>query len=94
MRGARAILVLAALTLVAVGAVLLVEREPDRTQAGDSIVFPDLLEKVNAVARIRVTGSEGRFTLAPHGDGWVVMEKERYRRTRTGCTSFSSARPG
>ena len=78
MRGARAVLVLAAVTLAAVGAVLFVEREPDTTEPGDAIVFPALLERVNAVARVRVTGDEGTFTLVRHGDGWVVEEKERY----------------
>ena len=78
MRGARAVLILAALTLVAVGAVLFVERGPDTTEPGDAIVFPALLERVNAVARVRVTGNEGAFTLARDGDAWVVEEKERY----------------
>jgi len=78
MRSARAVLVLAAVTLAAVGAVLFVERGPDTTEPGDAIVFPALLEQVNAVARVRVTGNEGTFTLARVGDGWVVEEKERY----------------
>ena len=42
------------------------------------IVFPTLLERVNSVARVRVTGSEGAFTLARDGDAWVVEEKERH----------------
>ena len=78
MRGARAVLVLAAVTLAAVGAVLFVERGPDTTEPGDAIVFPALLEQVNAVARVRVTGNEGAFTLVRDGDAWVVEEKERY----------------
>ena len=78
MRGARAVLILAALTLAAVGAVLFVERGPDTTEPGDAIVFPALLERVNAVARVRVTGNEGAFTLTRDGDAWVVEEKERY----------------
>ena len=78
MRGARAVLVLAAVTLAAVGAVLFVERGPDTTEPGDAIVFPALLERVNVVSRVRVTGNEGTFTLARDGDGWVVEEKERY----------------
>jgi hypothetical protein len=78
MRGVRTVLVLGIVTLVAVGAVLFVERGPDTTEPGDAIVFPALLERVNAVARVRVTGNEGAFTLARDGDAWVVEEKERY----------------
>ena len=78
MRGARAVLVLAVATLVAVGAVLFVERGLDTTEQGGEIVFPALLDRVNAVARVRVTGNEGTFTLAGDGDAWVVEEKERY----------------
>ena len=79
MRGARTVLVLGVATLVAVGAVLFVEsRGPDTAAPGGDIVFPALLEQVNAVARVRVTGSEGTFTLARDGDAWVVEEKERH----------------
>ncbi len=78
MRGARAVLVLAVVTLVAVGAVLFVERGPAPAEPGGDTVFPTLLEQVNAVARVRVTGSEGTFTLARDGDAWVVEEKERH----------------
>ena len=78
MRGVRAVVTLAVVTLVAVGAVLLVERESDTTEDGGEIVFPALLEQVNAVARVLVTGNEGTFTLVRDGDAWVVDEKERY----------------
>ena len=78
MRSARSILVLAAVTIVAVGAVFFVEREPGTVEQGGETVFPALLEQVNAVARVRVTGNEGAFTLARDGDTWIVEEKERY----------------
>ena len=78
MRGARTVLVLGIVTLVAVGAVLFVERGPDTPEPGGDIVFPALLEQVNSVARIRATGSEGTFTLTRDGDAWVVEEKERH----------------
>lgn len=78
MRGARAVLTLAVVTLAAVGAVLFVERGSDTAEHGGEIVFPALLEQVNAVARVRVTGNEGPFTLVRDGDTWVVEEKERY----------------
>ena len=78
MRGARAVLMLAVATLIAVGAVLFVERGSDTAEHGGEIVFPALLERVNAVVRVRVTGEDGTFTLARDGDAWVVEEKERY----------------
>ena len=78
MRGTRSVLILAVATLVAVGAVFFVERESSTTDHGGKAVFPALLEQVNSVDRIRVTGNEGAFTLARDGDRWVVEEKERY----------------
>ena len=78
MRGARTVLILAVATLVAVGAVLFVERDSRAPDPVGDIVFPTLLEQVNSVARIRVTGNEGTFSLVRDGDPWVVEEKERY----------------
>ena len=78
MRGARTVLILAAATLIAVGAVLLVERESSTVEQADELVFPALLERVNSVTRVRVTGREGPFTLARDGEAWVVEDKERY----------------
>ena len=78
MRSARSILILAVVTIVAVGAVFFVEREPGTVEQGGETVFPELLEQVNAVARVRVTGNEGAFTLARDGDTWIVEEKKRY----------------
>ena len=78
MRGARAVMVLAVVTLVAVGAVLFVERDSGPATPAEALVFPGLLERVNSVARVRVTGNEGAFTLARDGETWVVEEKERY----------------
>ena len=78
MRGARTVLILAAATLIAVGAVLLVERESSTVEQADELVFPALLEQVNSVTRVRVTGREGPFTLARDGEAWVVEDKERY----------------
>ena len=78
MRGGRTVLILGIATLVAVGAVLFVERGSDTPEPGGDVVFPALLEHVNSVARVRVTGREGTFTMVRDGDAWVVEEKERY----------------
>ena len=80
MRGARSILILAAVTAVVVGATAFVERErgSHTAERSDEIVFPALLGQVNSVARVRVTGSEGTFNLVRDGDRWVVEEKHRY----------------
>ena len=78
MRGARAILILAVATLVAVGGVLFVERGSGSPEPVDEFVFPALLGQVNSVARVRVTGREGTFTLARDAETWVVEEKERH----------------
>lgn len=78
MPGSRTVPALAVATLIAVGAVALIERESGTVEQGEELVFPALLEKVNSVARVRVTGREGAFTLARDGEAWVVEEKERY----------------
>ena len=78
MRGARSILILAAVTAIVVGAVLSVDRESSTAARSGEIVFPGLLDQVNSVVRVRVTGNEGKFTLARDGDTWVVEEKEHY----------------
>ena len=78
MRGARSVLILAIVTLVAVGAIVFVDRESGTAERDGEIVFPALLEQVNSVVRVGVTGNEGKFTLARDGDTWVVEEKERY----------------
>ena len=78
MRRGRSILVLAAVTAVAVGAVLSVDRGSNMVAGSGELVFPALLDRVNDVARVRVTGNEGAFTLARDGEAWVVEEKERY----------------
>jgi hypothetical protein len=78
MRGARSILILAAVTAIVVGAVLSVDREPSTAARSGEIVFSGLLDQVNSVVRVRVTGNEGKFTLTRDRDTWVVEEKERY----------------
>ena len=78
MRGARSILILAAVTAIVVGAVLSVDRESSTAARSGEIVFPGLLDQVNSVVRVRVTGNEGKFTLTRDRDTWVVEEKEHY----------------
>ena len=78
MRGARSILILAAVTAIVIGAVLSVDRESRTAARSGEIVFPGLLDQVNSVVRVRVTGNEGKFTLTRDRDTWVVEEKERY----------------
>lgn len=78
MRRAGSILALACVTVAVIGAVLFVGREPDTVAGGGETVFPALLDRVNTVARVRVTGSEGTFTVARDGETWIVEEKERH----------------
>ena len=78
MRSARSIFTLAAATAVAIGAIIVVDRDSDTTVRAGEVVFPSLLQQVNSIARIRVTGSEGTFSLVRSGDAWVVEEKYGY----------------
>ena len=78
MRGARSILVLAAVTALVIGAVIFAGREPTAVARSGEVVFPKLLEQVNSVARVRVTRNDGTFTLARDGERWVVEEKDGY----------------
>ena len=78
MRSARSILVLAAATAIAVGAVIVVDRDSDTTERAGEVVFPTLFEQLNSVVRVRVTASEGTFNLVRSGDTWGVEEKDGY----------------
>ena len=78
MRRADSMLVLACVTAAVIGAVLFVGREPDTVAGGGETVFPALLDRVNTVARVRVTGSGGTFTVARDGEVWIVEEKDRH----------------
>ena len=78
MRSARSILVLAAATAIALGAVIVVDRDSDTTERAGEVVFPTLFEQLNSVVRVRVTASEGTFNLVRSGDTWVVEEKVGY----------------
>ena len=78
MRRAGSILALACITAAVIGAVLFTGREPDTVAGSGEAAFPALLDQVNTVARVRVTGSEGTFTVARDGEVWVVEEKERH----------------
>ena len=78
MRRAGSTLALACVTAAVIGAVLFTGRGPDTVAGGGETVFPALLDRVNTVARVRVTGSGGTFTVARDGEVWVVEEKERH----------------
>ena len=78
MRGARSVVALAAVTALVIGAVVFAGRGSSTLEGSGEVVFPGLLDQVNSVTRVRITGGEGTFTLARDGAGWVVEEKERY----------------
>ena len=78
MRSARSIFALAAATAIAIGAIIVVDRDSDTTERAGEVVFPTLFERLNSVVRVRVTGSEGTFSLARRGDAWAVEEKDGY----------------
>ena len=78
MRSARSIFALAAATAIAIGAIIVVDRGSDTTERAGEVVFPNLLGQVNSVVRVRVTGSDGTFSLTRHGDAWAVEEKDGY----------------
>ena len=78
MRRSGSILALACVTAAVIGAVLFTGREPGTVAGSGETVFPALLDRVNTVARIRVTGSGGTFTVARDDGVWVVEEKERH----------------
>ncbi len=44
----------------------------------EEMLFPELVDRVNDVARIDVTAPKGNFTLVRRGEGWVVEEKDGY----------------
>ncbi|MBF2761524.1 MAG: DUF4340 domain-containing protein [Ectothiorhodospiraceae bacterium AqS1] len=83
MRGFRWILVLIVLVVATVGAVYLSDRASEEPVAAkDGTVFPDLLDRINDVARIRIDGAGEPFRIARTDDAWVVEEKDGYPASR------------
>jgi hypothetical protein len=75
----RAFTVLAVVTAVVVaGASMTLNRETSLPQAG-TLLFPELLERVNDVTRVEVTGGGNSFTLARTGRGaWTAPARDGY----------------
>lgn len=83
MRGFRWILVLIVLVVATVGAVYLSDRAPEEEiAANDETVFPQLLDRINEVARIRIEGADDPFHIVRADDAWVLEEKDRYPAAR------------
>jgi hypothetical protein len=77
-KGFLALVVAAAVSVAA--AVIAVTGEPDYAGTADAgtAVFPDLMEKVDAVARIEVVHPEKTVNIKREGAGWVVVEADNF----------------
>jgi len=71
------LLLLAVTALVAAGAALILDREPALPEAG-TLVFPQLLDRVNDVARIEVVSGGERFELERGEGGWSAPSRHGY----------------
>lgn len=77
LRGKGFLALLVVTGLVAAGAALTLKRDAPVPEAG-TLVFPGLLERVNDVARVKVTSGGETFTLERTAGGWVAMERAGY----------------
>ena len=80
--GPKTIVILAALTLcamIAAGIALVLESESSRDARIGSLVFPDLLDRVNDVATLRVVSRRGDLTLERGADGWRLRESDGFK---------------
>jgi len=76
----KAFYVLGALTVAAVAAAsfALTERDSSNAAEPNSALFPDLLERINDVARIEVVTENESYSVARGADGWGLEEKGGY----------------
>ena len=81
MASARTVLVLAAITLaVVIGAVLLTTGSGGGTIPGrGTLLFPELLERVDEVRGIRALSGGETFNLTHDGTAWGLTERDGYR---------------
>lgn len=80
--GPKTIVILAALTLVAViaaGIALTFESASSRDARIGSPVFPDLLDQVNDVATMSIVSRRGRLTLERNDTGWRLKESDGFK---------------
>lgn len=76
----KAFFLLGALTIAAVAAAsfALSERGSSNAAEADGPLFPDLLERINYVARIEVTTADDSYTVVRDADGWGLEDKGGY----------------
>ncbi|MCP5365175.1 MAG: DUF4340 domain-containing protein [Hyphomicrobiales bacterium] len=78
---ARSFLVLALLTVVMVIAAaitLLREDRPETITGTNTLVFPDLLQRIDNLARIRIEDADGTLTIEATEQGWGLKERDGY----------------
>lgn len=75
----RHLLVLLALTLVFVAAAVAVLGNRDSDQPQGGLMFPDLLGRLNDVARVRVSAAGKHFDINGSELGWHIPSQDNYR---------------
>ncbi|MCP5365216.1 MAG: DUF4340 domain-containing protein [Hyphomicrobiales bacterium] len=78
---ARSFLVLALLTVVMVIAAALTlmrEDRPESITGTNTLVFPDLLQRIDNLAGIRIENADGTLTIESTEQGWGLKERDGY----------------
>ncbi len=74
-----AVLALATAASVGLAAYAVQERDlPVRSAAAGGAMFPDLLDRLNDIREVDIVGPEGKLTIVPKDQGWVLQEKAGY----------------
>jgi len=75
----RHLLALLAVTLVFVFAAITLLGNRTGGQPGGSLLLPDLLDRLNAVAQVTVTAADGSFRIENSELGWHIPQQDNYR---------------
>ncbi len=70
--------VMGVVTVVLIGAALVVSHQRERAADPVERLFPDLLASINEVSELRMSAQRGTSTMLRHEAAWVVKEKHRY----------------
>ena len=74
-----AILVLATVASVALAVHAVARRDvPVQSEANGQALFPGLLDRLNQISVVRITGPEGKLTMDQADGRWVLAEKSNY----------------
>jgi len=75
---ARKLLLLAVAGLIAYGAFQVAQRKAPSTEIQNALLYPGLLDQLNATRSIEIQTATGKFTLSRDGEKWSMVERNGY----------------